>query len=436
MRWIGSVVTAMSVAPESSELATISVRMVSSAGPTYASRRSSSRCRRSTRVSPTGTAQAPRGRGTVGQRSRRRSRQSRRRGAATRPPVRREQRVLEEIALGAAAADAHEPVDRGLQKANGPVIVAAREGAECLGDDGQRAARGEPSLVIGDPQLGDPALEGLPLARRRVGDRAVRVREADPDPRERARGERRDFLPVIGADAAPPPARCARAVTHNRPARASPATAPRRAGCSRGRSPTRDRAGRAPARRAPGATTDGSEAGPRADIRAAMRRRRRRRPASSPRSYRTCAHACAACALRGDSASDRSTSGAPAAHPRASVSAKPCAPRNHQSSPYAPASGSSSAASASFRSCRPLNPISPYTPVAGESTIASRGNSTRCSAIAASARTASPSTAMASASTCPRSRAVAPATSSRARAAASRASATRACNCKLRARPI
>ena len=44
------------------------------------------------------------------------------------------------------------------------VIVAARECAERLRDHGQRAARGEPPLVIGDPQLGDPALEGLPLA--------------------------------------------------------------------------------------------------------------------------------------------------------------------------------------------------------------------------------------------------------------------------------
>src|SRR5438309_1875353 len=40
-------------APESSALATVSVRIVSSSAPGYASRRSSSRCSRSTRVSPT-----------------------------------------------------------------------------------------------------------------------------------------------------------------------------------------------------------------------------------------------------------------------------------------------------------------------------------------------------------------------------------------------
>src|SRR2546427_2912663 len=40
------------LAPESSELATISVRIVSSREPGYASRKSSSRCSRSTRVSP------------------------------------------------------------------------------------------------------------------------------------------------------------------------------------------------------------------------------------------------------------------------------------------------------------------------------------------------------------------------------------------------
>ena len=44
------------VAPESSALATTSVRIVSSSAPVYASRRSSRRCWRSTRVSPTRTS--------------------------------------------------------------------------------------------------------------------------------------------------------------------------------------------------------------------------------------------------------------------------------------------------------------------------------------------------------------------------------------------
>src|SRR5215510_10780535 len=48
----GSVEIAIVVAPESSEFATISVRIVASVAPGYASRRSSRRCWRSTRVSP------------------------------------------------------------------------------------------------------------------------------------------------------------------------------------------------------------------------------------------------------------------------------------------------------------------------------------------------------------------------------------------------
>ena len=48
----GSVARAISEAPESSEFATISVRIVSSIAPGYASRRSSRRCSRSTLVSP------------------------------------------------------------------------------------------------------------------------------------------------------------------------------------------------------------------------------------------------------------------------------------------------------------------------------------------------------------------------------------------------
>src|SRR5215831_19163374 len=49
----GSVATTIVAAPESSEFATISVRIVASVEPGYASRRSSSRWSRSTRVSPT-----------------------------------------------------------------------------------------------------------------------------------------------------------------------------------------------------------------------------------------------------------------------------------------------------------------------------------------------------------------------------------------------
>jgi hypothetical protein len=49
----GLVKTRMRVAPESSAFATASVRIVSSRAPVYASRRSSRRCCRSTRVSPT-----------------------------------------------------------------------------------------------------------------------------------------------------------------------------------------------------------------------------------------------------------------------------------------------------------------------------------------------------------------------------------------------
>src|SRR5205807_3961716 len=58
---VGSVRIVTVVAPESSELATISTRMVSSVEPGYASRRSSRRWSRSTRVSPTSAPRAGRG---------------------------------------------------------------------------------------------------------------------------------------------------------------------------------------------------------------------------------------------------------------------------------------------------------------------------------------------------------------------------------------
>jgi hypothetical protein len=55
---VGSVVSVIVAAPESSALATISVRIVSSVAPGYASRRSSRRWSRSTRVSPRSCAPA------------------------------------------------------------------------------------------------------------------------------------------------------------------------------------------------------------------------------------------------------------------------------------------------------------------------------------------------------------------------------------------
>ena len=220
MRFIGSVVAAMSVAPESSELATISVRMVSSSGPTYAPRRSSSRFRRATCVSLMGTIRPPAG--TVGWRSSRRS--SSPAAAARRLTVGREQRVLERDRAGRYTRCA-QSVDRGRED-EWPRRVGAREAPAPRRPWAARCPRRKPALC----QRSQLGVRLGPPVTRRWRDRAVRP-EADPDLRERARGAATSF--TDRRDAPPPPARFARAVTHHRPARASRATAPRPAGCSR-----------------------------------------------------------------------------------------------------------------------------------------------------------------------------------------------------------
>src|SRR5882724_8309735 len=84
---------------------------------------------------------------------------------AARPKIRAQQRLLEDVALGSAAAHAHDLLENRLDETDRLGIVAPRIGGHALGDVGDDGAGGLAPLTLHAPQLCEPALDRSVLGR-------------------------------------------------------------------------------------------------------------------------------------------------------------------------------------------------------------------------------------------------------------------------------
>src|SRR5712692_1326505 len=114
---------------------------------------------------------------------------------AARPQIRAQQRLLEDVALGPAASDAHDLLEDRLDEADGLAIVTAGVGRHALGDVGDHGPGGLASFTLHLPQLGEPALDPRVVARRRQGHDDVGLGKGRARSRKGPSGKVPDLAP-------------------------------------------------------------------------------------------------------------------------------------------------------------------------------------------------------------------------------------------------
>ena len=114
---------------------------------------------------------------------------------AARPKIRAQQRLLEDVALGSAAAHAHDLLENRLDETDRLGIVAPRIGGHALGDVGDDGARGLASFALHAPQLRETALDRCVVAGRGQRHDDVGLGEGRARPRKGPRREISDLAP-------------------------------------------------------------------------------------------------------------------------------------------------------------------------------------------------------------------------------------------------